>query len=223
MRNMCLGITAFVVTVGIVSVGAQGRNFSGTWVIDSEKTMAAAQAAGGEQRVVLQGGGAARGTRSTATGEVTSAGGGGSATGTRVARSGGSGTGEATAGARGGVAVGGTVSAAGGGGAAGTGEVRAVRGGGAGVSTDMVIAIDVNTFSTNIGGVHTSYPLDGSEVTVQTRGGDAKARASWKGDMLVIETISNGPDGPVTSTTSWFLEGDSLVRLTTRRTYYKKK
>ena len=222
MRNMCLGITAVVVTVGMVSVSAQGRNFSGTWVIDSEKTMAAAQAAGGEQRVVLQGG-AARGTRSTATGEVTSAGGGGSATGTRVARGVGSGTGEATAGARGGVAVGGTVSAAGGGGAAGTGEVRAVRGGGAGVSTDMVITIDANTFSTNIGGIHTSYPLDGSEVTVQTRGGEAKARASWKGDMLVIETTSSGPDGPVTSTTSWFLEGDSLVRLTTRRTYYQRK
>lgn len=223
MRNMCLGITAFVVSVGLVSVGAQGRNFSGTWVIDSEKTMAAAQAATGEMAAVARGGGAAGGTRIIARGEGTSAGGGGSATGTRVARSGGSGTGDATAAARGRVAVGGTVSAAGGGGAAGTGEVRAVRGGGAGVSTDMVIAIDGNTFSTNIGGVHTSYPLDGSEVTVQTRGGEAKARASWKGDMLVIEQTIDSANGPVTSTTSWFLEGDSLVRLTTRRTYYKKK
>ena len=224
MRNMCLGITTFVVSVGMVSVGAQGRNFSGTWVIDSEKTMAAAQAALGE--TVAAGGGETRVMRGTGTGEGTAAG-SGSATGRVVARGAGgggaSGTGEGTTRARGGVAVGGTVSAAGGGGAAGTGEVRAVRGGGAGVSTDMVIAIDGNTFSTNMGGVQTSYPLDGSEVTVQTRGGDAKARASWKGDMLVIETTINGPDGPVTSTTSWFLEGDSLVRLTTRRTYYKKK
>ena len=225
MRNMCLGIMAVVVSVGMVSVSAQGRNFSGTWVIDSEKTMAAAESAMGE-RVIVARGGETR-ARATGTGEVTSAGGGGSATGTVVARSGGSGsgtgTGEAAAGARGRVAVGGTVSAAGGGGAAGTGERRAVRGGGAGVATDMVITMDGSTFTLESGGVQTSYPLNGSEVTIQTRGGDAKARASWKGDTLIIEQTIDSPNGPVTSTTSWFLEGDSLVRLTTRRTYFKKK
>ena len=221
MRNMCLGITALVVSVGMVSVGAQGRNFSGTWVIDNEKTRAAAESAMGEMVAAARGGEAVRGARGTGTGEVSSAGGGGSATGTVVARGGGggrgSGTGEATAGARVGVAVGGTMAAA------GTGGVRAVRGGGAGVPTDMVITMDGSTFTLDSGGFQTSYPLNGSEVTIQTRGGDAKARASWKGDTLVIEQTLDSPNGPVTSTTSWFLEGDSLVRLTSRRTYFKKK
>ena len=221
MRNMCLGITAVAVTVGMVSVNAQGRNFSGTWVVDSEKTMAAMQTATGERRIV-EGGGVGGRARGTAAGAVVSAGGGGgaAASATAVARgSGGGGTREiASAGGGGGV------------GAAGT-EVRAARGGGAVVSADTVIAIDANSFSTDIGGVHTRYPLDGSEVTVPVRSrgpegavtSEGKARASWKGDMLVIETTVNSPDGPVTSPTSWFLEGDSLVRLTTRRTYYKRK
>ena len=221
MRNMCLGITAVVVTVGMVSVSAQGRNFSGTWVVDSEKTMAAMQTATGERRI-LEGGGEGGRARGTAAGAVVSAGGGGgAASGGTVARGSGGSTRE-------------IASAGGGGGVGAAGEVRAVRGGGAGgavVSTDTVIAIDANSFSTEIGGVRTSYPLDGSEVTVPVRSrgpegaitSEGKARASWKGDMLVIETTVSGPDGPTTSTTSWFLEGDSLVRLTTRRTYYKKK
>ena len=211
MRNMCLGITAVVVTVGMVSVSAQGRNFSGTWVIDSEKTTAAMETATGERRIV-EGGGVGGRARGTAAGAAVSAGGGGgTAGGTRA-----------------------IASAGGGGGAVAAGtEARVARGGGGGavISADTVIAIDANRFSTDIGGMHTSYPLDGSEVTVPVRSrgpegavtSEGKARASWKGDMLVIETTVNGPDGPVISTTSWFLEGDSLVRLTTRRTYYKKK
>src|SRR5688572_2031841 len=78
MRNMCLGITAVVVTVGMVSVNAQGRNFSGTWVVDSEKTMAAMQTATGERRIV-EGGGVGGRARGTAAGAVVSAGGGGGA------------------------------------------------------------------------------------------------------------------------------------------------
>ena len=200
MRNMSLGITAFAVSIGMISVGAQGRNFSGTWVIDSEKTMAAAEATGGgtETRVARGVGG----------------GGGGAAAGGRVI-SGGSG-----------VAVGSTSVARGGDRVAAGGSTTAAGGGGRGVmiSSDTVIAIDANTFSTDIGGVHTSYPLNGSEVTVQTRGTQtAKARASWKGDTLIIEQTIESPNGPVSSTTSWYLEGDSLVRLTTRRTYFKRK
>jgi hypothetical protein len=162
---------------------------------------------------------------------VVAGGGGGGAVG-GVARGGGgggrgTGTGEVVAGGGGGVAVGGTMTAA------GVGGARGGRGGGVGVTSDIVIAIDGNSFSTDIGGVHTTYPLNGSEVTVPMQGGargggavtvtEAKARASWKGDMLVIETTIAGPEGPITNTTSWFLEGDSLVRLTTRRTYYKRK
>jgi hypothetical protein len=205
MRNMCLGITAFVVTVGMVSAGAQGRNFSGTWVIDSEKTMAAAQAAMGEMAsaVTARGGGGARGGRGSGTGEVVAGGGGVAVGGTVVARSGGGGGG-------GGVA------------AAGSGA-RGGRGGGVGVAADTVITMDASTFTLDSGGFQTSYPINGTEATVQTRSGTAKARASWKGDTLVIDQTIDSPNGPVTSTTSWFLEGDSLVRLTTRRTYFKRK
>ena len=214
MRNMSLGITAFVVSVGMISVGAQGRNFSGTWVIDSEKTIAAMQAAGETAGAVVARGGGGGGGR----GGVVSAGGGG------------------------GVAVGGVMSGGGGGVAVarrgdGGGAVAATGGGGGRggvmVSSDTVIAIDANTFSTDITGNHTSYPLNGTEVSVPIRtlapgaqsvvATEAKARASWKGDMLVIESTWDSPNGPVTSTTSWFLEGDSLVRLTTRKTYYKRK
>jgi hypothetical protein len=187
MRNMCLGITAMVITAGMVSVGAQGRNFSGTWVIDSEKTMAAAQATiGGTGGAVVarSGGGGGRGS---ATGGVLS-GGGGVAVGAGVARSGGRG-----------------------------GAVMTAAG------ADTVITIDAATFSIDSGGFQTNYPLTGTEATIQTRSGEAKARASWKGDTLVIEQTSETPNGPVTVTTSWFLEGDSLVRLNTRRTYYKRK
>jgi hypothetical protein len=237
MRNMSLGITAFVVSVGLVSVGAQGRNFSGTWVVDIEKTNAARQAASEVTgTVVARGGGVGGG--GIATGGVVSSGGGGGAVGgmgmgsTAVARGGGggrsSGTGAVVAGG-GGVGVGGVMTA-------GAGGARGGRGGGlasAAVVSETVIAIDANTFSTDIAGVHTSYPLNGSEVSIAMRtmapnaGGlvasEGKARASWKGDMLVIETTYAGPEGPITNTTSWFLEGDSLVRLTRNRTYFKRK
>jgi hypothetical protein len=206
MRNMSLGITAFVVSVGMISVGAQGRSFSGTWVIDSEKTAAAAQAAGDQATMTARPGGSG--------GRVMSGGSGGSS----VAATGGGGTGtRSIAGGGGGVMVGGTGGAA---------AATAGGGGGGGrvvINADTVIAIDANTFSTTIGGVHTSYPLNGTEVTVQLRNTEARAKASWKGDMLVIETTMETANGPMTSTTSWFIEGDSLVRLTTRKTYYKKK
>jgi hypothetical protein len=87
-----------------------------------------------------------------------------------------------------------------------------------------VITMDANTFTTTQGEFQTSYPLNGTETTITLRGTTtAKATATWKGDMLVIEQTIDTPNGPSTSTTSWFLEGDSLVRLTTRRTYFKKK
>ena len=216
MRNMSLGITAFVVSVGMISVGAQGRSFSGTWVIDGDKTMAANQASGQtEGRVVARGVGGGGG--GSATGGVVTAGGGGGTGGAAVARSGRVIAGEgASASGTGGVAVGGVMTA-------GAGGARGTRAGVA-VSSDTVITMDATTFTIDQGGFQTSYPLNGNETTIQTRGGQAaKARASWKGDMLMIEQTLDTPDGPVTSTTSWFLEGDSLVRLTRTRTYYKRK
>jgi hypothetical protein len=192
------------VSVGIVSVNAQGRSFSGTWVIDSDKTMAAAQSTGEPGTRAIAGG--------SGGGTMVAAGGGGGAAAGAVAearpRSGSGGGGAATAGGGGRV-----IAAPGGSG----GRVGAV------VSTDTVITMDANNFITDIGGVRTSYPLNGSEVPVQLRNSEGRARASWKGDTIVIETTLETPTGPLVSTTSWYLEGDSLVRLTNRKTYYKRK
>ena len=184
MRHMCVGITALAVSVGVLSVAAQGRNFSGTWVIDSEKTMAAASTAGS-----------------------------GSGGGAVMARGGGGG--------RGGVSTGGLV-------ATGTGGSATATGGGGGrggamISTDTIISMDGGAFSVEAAGVTTSYPLNGTEVAVDIRGMSGKARAAWQGDTLVITTTLDSPNGPVTSSAQWSMEGDSLVRGTTRKTYYKRK
>ena len=77
---------------------------------------------------------------------------------------------------------------AGGGGGA-VGATRSVSGGGAGggvmVSADTVITMDGTAFSIEQGGVKTSYPLNGSEVTVELRGGTTgKAHATWQAAML---------------------------------------
>lgn len=210
MRNMCLGITAFAVTMGMVAVSAQGRNFSGTWVIDSEKTMAAAQAAGETENRVMAGSAGGGGRAVAPTGGVVAAGGGGGATESRVAVA--RGTGGATGG-------GGAAAGSGGRVIAGEGTARA----GVGVAADMVITMDATTFTVHNGPLQQTYSLTGQETTIQVRSGEARARASWKGDMLVIEQTVDTPNGPSTSSTSWFLEGDSLVRLTSRKTYFKKK
>lgn len=164
-----------------MSVAAQGRNFSGTWVVDAEKTAAAAPAGGG-------GGGA-----------VISSGGGG-AVATRSIAGGG---------------VGGGVRSAGGGGV----MVRSAASG----STDTVITLDASTFTIEVGGVTTSYPTNGTETPVEVRGQAGRASAKWTGDVLTITTTIEGPNGPVTSSQSWSLEGESLVRETARKTYYKRK
>ena len=225
MRNMCLGITAFVVTVGMVSVGAQGRNFSGTWIIDSEKTQAAALASAEQPtramvtRSAGGDGGAARGTGGAVASAGTGGGGGGVAVGgVMTAGAGGGGRARGTGSGEGAVAAAPTERRVAGGVMLGAG------GGGRGGATDMVITSDGSTFTIDNGGIVTSYPTNGSETTIQLRSGaTAKARASWKGDTLIIEETRDTPDGAMTNTTSWFLEGDSLVRLTTRRTYFKKK
>jgi hypothetical protein len=60
----------------------------------------------------------------------------------------------------------------------------------------------------------------------------ASAKAEWKGEKVVIETTAIGPNGPIVSTASWYLEGEWLVRENTtngpdgapvsRKTYYKR-
>ena len=187
-----------VVAIGTwlaADVTAQGRNFAGSWLVDTEKTTAAA-ATGGGGIAARSGGGGGRGGATVA--------GGGGGGGTMAAGSGGA------------VALRG----AGGGGGGG-------RGGAAVTPTPMSITMDSTTLTIASGGAPTTYRLDGSTSTISTPRGDAVAKAAWKGDRLTIETTVQGADGPVTSTATWYLEGESLVRETTspsgtRKVYYKK-
>lgn len=196
MRHMCVGLAAIAVSVGVMSAAAQGRSFSGTWVVDSEKTMAAMPS------------------------------GGGGAGGGVIARSGGSGGSMA---ATGGVGGGGGVAVAGGSGGS-DGVVRSGGGAGGGMvaragagSSDTIISLDATTFSLEAGGANTTYPLNGTEVPVEVRGIGGHGRAVWEGDTLVITTTLDSPNGPVTSVARWSMDGDSLVRETARKTYYKRK
>lgn len=183
-----------------VSLYAQGRNFSGTWTIDSEKTAAA------NAGVATAGG---RG------------GGGGGAVGTVERRA----IDPAAAGA---VAVGGGgVARSGGGG----GAVVARAGAGGPVGT--TITLDTKSFSITQGETTTAYALDGSATDISNAMRKATAKASWQGDKLVIQTTAEGPNGPVVSQATWYLEGESLVRensstgpdgqAITRKTYFKKQ
>ena len=185
-------IAAVVMSVGLA---AQGRNFSGTWTIDSEKTMAA-------------NGGTMGGGR------------GGARAGDAVARRVDTGTG-------------GTVAAAGGG--AGGGGVAVARSGGAGgavVATGTVLTVDTKSFTIAQGQTTTTYPLDGSVTDLNNPMRKTVAKASWQGDKIAIETTAEGPNGPIVTHATWYLEGEWLVRENTstgadgqpvvRKTYYKK-
>lgn len=186
MRQMAV-MAALAVGMSVMSVAAQGRNFSGTWVVDAEKTAAAAPAGGGGGGAVISGGG-----------------GGGGAVATRSIAGGG---------------VGGGVRTAGAGGGGGGAMIRSAATG----STDTVITLDASTFTIEVGGVTTSYPTNGTETPVEVRGRAGRASAKWNGDVLTITTTFEGPNGPVTSSQSWSLEGESLVRDSGRKMYYKRK
>jgi len=189
MKKAVVGIgivTAMLLTTGL---GAQGKNFGGTWVVDADKTREAGGAAGGT--MVAAGG-----------------------------RGGGGGGGGAVA------ATGGTMVAVGGGGRGGGGAR------GAGAPVPMSVAVDAKTFAITTGETVTSYPLDGSVKDMSNEVRAASAKAAWKGDKVVIETTAQGPNGPVVTTASWYLEGEWLVRENTsngpdgtpvsRKTYYKR-
>lgn len=193
MRNMFVGLAAIAVSAGVMSAAAQGRGFSGTWVVDLARTMEAS--AGGQGGAVMARAGGSGGSMAAAGGVAAGGMGGGAA----VARGGGSGV------VSGGGAGGGMVARAGAG------------------SSDTIISLDATAFSVEAGGAKTTYPLNGTDVPVEVRGTGGRARATWEGDTLVITTTLDSPNGPVTSVTRWSLEGESLVRETARKTYYRRK
>ena len=183
-------IAAVLMSVGLV---AQGRNFSGNWTIDSEKTMAAnpGTTAGGR------------------------GGGGGDPTMARRVNTG----------------TGGTVVAAGGGGGAAVARSGSA-GGGMVVATGTVLTVDAKSFTIAQGQTTTTYPLDGTVTDLNSARGKVVAKASWQGDKIAIETTTEGPNGPIVTHATWYLEAEWLVRENTstgadgqpvvRKTYYKK-
>jgi hypothetical protein len=176
---------------------AQGRNFGGTWTVDSERTLAANPA------------------------PTPPPGGGGG-----VARGGGG---------RGTIVSGGGVAAVGG--AVMTSGAAGGRGGGGGMgrggANPMTVSADATTFSFGSGESMTTYRLDGSISTTDTPRGEVSVKAAWQGDRVIVETTNPGANGPVKTTTAWYMDGDALVRETTipagpdgqtmtRKTYYKR-
>lgn len=190
-------MAAMLMSVGL---GAQGKNFGGTWTIDSEKTTAA-----GGGMVFVRGAG-----------------------GVAVGRGGGGGGAVATGGTVvvGGAATGAVVARSGGGGGRGGG------GGAAVASPGMSITLDTKTFAITQGETTTTYPLDGTALDVSNAARKASAKASWAGDKLSIETTADGPNGPVVTKATWYIEGEWLVKensstsadgtAVVRKTYYKK-
>jgi len=113
------------------------------------------------------------------------------------------------------------------GGGAGGGGGR----GGAAVGP-MGVAIDAAAFTVTQGETATIYKLDGTPLVVENGSRRSTSRASWQGDKLVIQTTTEFDGNSTSSTTTWYLEGESLVRETAtvspsgesvpRKTYYKR-
>ncbi len=203
MKRVLPAIAIVIAVLWSIQLQAQGRNFAGSWTIDADRMAAEASAA------------------ASAGGGVVTAGGGGGGRGGAVARSGGGGGAEPPPQ---GVAAGGFRGGGGGGGGA--------RGRSGAAAGPMSITLDSTTFTLAQGETSTAYKLDGSPTTISTPRGDATAKASWKGDRLIIETTSPGANGPVVTSVAWYLDGQSLVRemsvpgpdgeLVTRKIFYKK-
>jgi hypothetical protein len=105
-------------------------------------------------------------------------------------------------------------------------------GGGTTTSTTTTIAMDATSFTVTTGNDVTVYKFDGTETPVG-RAGNAVAKASWKSDRLVIETTTQLPSGPITQTSTWYLDGTALVcevstptqsgQPSVRKTYYTQR
>ena len=193
-----LPVIALLVGLWTMDGAAQGRNFAGAWIVDTERTAAengAAAAAGGAVTAVARG---------TAGGDaVATAGGGGAERRRRRGRCG------RTGGRRPGRRR----------------WRRRVRGGrrrraerrrrrhvaacrpGRRRSRSTRTTFTIATAETS-----TAYKLDGSATTTETPRGNVTVKAGWKDDRIVIETTAPGAAGPMVSTTSWYLDGAALVR-----------
>jgi hypothetical protein len=186
---MLSAVAAVLLSVG---VGAQGRNFSGAWVIDSEKTVAAGGGAmggrGGGDREMVARSGADRSAGAVAVGGVARGGGGG-----------------------------GAVAASGGGGARATGlsltmdanSFTLVNGA---TTTTYKLDGSVTNIENPMRKVSAKASWQGDKIAIETTSegpnGPIVTHAFWylEGDYLVRENKSTGPDG------------QEVVR----KTYYKR-
>lgn len=124
-----------------------------------------------------------------------------------------------------------------GGGGGGGGGGRAGGRGGMGMAGPMTIKIDAAALTiereTPNGAMATVYKLDGSEQTVTMGQGEAKVKAVWDGNTIVVETTRQGQNGVMTTKAVYAMEGDHLViantqpgrgggEAMTRKTFYKK-
>jgi hypothetical protein len=176
-RAAVLGaVMAVLMSVGI---GAQGRNFAGTWVIDPEKTMAA----GGGQVGGRGGGGMARSGGDGSGAAVAVAGGGGGRGGGGVARSGGGGGATASPG----LTI--TVDAA---------SFTIANGP---MTTTYKLDGSITNIENPVRKTSAKASWQGDKIAIETTvegtEGPIVTHATWylEGDSLVRENKSNGPDG----------------------------
>ena len=202
MKRTAVALGVAVVTLWSAGAFAQGRNFAGTWTIDSDRMMAA-----GGGIAVAAGGGGGRGGRgggSSAGGGAVQAVGGGSGGAVAVAGGGGGGGG-ARGGRGGGSMMAGPLSIT-------MDATTFTIGNGA---TSSAYRLDGTATTVEGPGLHSTAKAAWKgdrlviETTTDTVNGAVVATAAWylEGDSLIRETSSPSPTG-----------GDPTIR----KTYYKK-
>jgi hypothetical protein len=96
------------------------------------------------------------------------------------------------------------------------------RGGGRGGMGMGPVTLTVDAASLTVeretpqGAMKTTYKLDGSEQTIMMGQGEAKAKAKWEGNTIVIETTRTFNENTVTTRTVYSMEGENLVIATTQ-------
>lgn len=82
-------------------------------------------------------------------------------------------------------------------------------------SGPLTLTVDAATLTSEREGpngvVKLVYKLDGTEQTITMGQGEAKAKAKWEGNTLVVETTREGQNGVMTTKAIYTIEGDYLV------------
>ena len=103
-----------------------------------------------------------------------------------------------------------------GGGGGGGGGARGGGGGGGGRGGGGPVTITQTATDITIG--PTTYKLDGTEVTIEGRGGPQKAKATWEGNNLVITTTADFNGQSITTKAVRSLSADGKEMTVTNET-----